>query len=65
MLGKRAQDLAPAMVFPSDRICRINGEFYFSTREGTQEGPFASREEALREVEAYVQRMLQLTQVAS
>ncbi|WP_434705420.1 hypothetical protein J3P85_08025 [Pseudomonas sp. Z1-12] len=65
MLGKRAQDLAPAMVFPSDRICRINGEFYFNTREGTQEGPFASRKEALREVEAYVQRMLQLTQVAS
>ena len=65
MLGKRAQDLAPVMLFPSDRICRINGEFYFSTREGTHEGPFASRKEAQREVKAYIRRMLQLTQVAS
>ncbi|WP_053155031.1 DUF6316 family protein [Pseudomonas sp. Pf153] len=65
MLGKRAQDIAPAMVFPSDRICRINGEFYFSTREGTQEGPFVSREVALLEVEAYIKRMLQVDKVAS
>lgn len=65
MLGKRALDPAPTTIFRSDRICRINGEFYFNTREGTQEGPFSSREDALREVEAYVQRMLQLTQVAS
>ncbi|WLH11248.1 DUF6316 family protein [Pseudomonas hefeiensis] len=65
MFGKRAQDPAPTTIFRSDRICRVNGEFYFNTREGTQEGPFASREDALREVEAYVQRMLQLTQVAS
>ncbi|MCE0460247.1 DUF6316 family protein [Pseudomonas uvaldensis] len=65
MLGKRAQDVAPAMVFPSDRICRINGEFYFSTREGTQEGPFVSREVALLEVEAYIKRMLQVDKVAS
>lgn len=65
MFGKRAQDPAPTTIFRSDRICRVNGEFYFNTREGTQEGPFASREAALREVEAYIQRMLQLTQVAS
>ncbi|WP_339480271.1 MULTISPECIES: DUF6316 family protein [unclassified Pseudomonas] len=65
MLGKRAQDVTPVMVFPSDRICRINGEFYFNTREDTEEGPFASREEALREVEAYIQQVLQLTQEAS
>ncbi|MCG6574639.1 hypothetical protein EGM97_07965 [Pseudomonas sp. AF32] len=65
MLGKRAQDIVPAMVFPSDRICRINGEFYFSTREGTQEGPFVSREVALLEVEAYIKRMLQVDKVAS
>jgi len=65
MLGKRAQDPASAMVFPSDRICRVNGEYYFSTREGTQEGPFASREVALLEIEAYIKRMLQPTQMAS
>jgi len=65
MLGKRAQDLAPAMVFPSDRICRINGEFYFSTREGTQEGPFASREVAEREVAAYIERVQKAVAAAS
>ncbi|MDB6443530.1 MULTISPECIES: DUF6316 family protein [Pseudomonas] len=65
MLGKRAQDVAPAMVFPSDRICRINGEFYFSTREGTQEGPFASREAAEREVAAYIERIQKAVAAAS
>lgn len=65
MLGKRAQDPAPTTIFRSDRICRVNGEFYFNTREGTQEGPFADRETALREIEAYIGRMRQLTQVAS
>lgn len=57
MLGKRAQDLTPAMVFPSDRICRVNSEFYFNTREGTQEGPFVSREAAQQAIEAYIVRM--------
>ncbi|AEA67728.1 MULTISPECIES: DUF6316 family protein [Pseudomonas] len=65
MLGKRALDPAPTTIFRSDRICRVNGEFYFNTREGTQEGPFATREAAEVEIEAYIQRMQQLTQVAS
>ncbi|AHL32942.1 hypothetical protein CD58_08560 [Pseudomonas brassicacearum] len=65
MLGKRAQDPVPTTIFRSDRICRVNSEFYFNTREGTQEGPFASREAAEREIEAYISRMQQLTQVAS
>jgi hypothetical protein len=57
MLGKRPQDPTSALFFPSDRICRINGDFYFNTREGTQEGPFTSREAAQREIEAYIARM--------
>ncbi|WHS61964.1 DUF6316 family protein [Pseudomonas sp. G2-4] len=65
MLGKRAQDPAPTTIFRSDRICRVNGEFYFDTREGTQEGPFANREAALQAVEAYIQRMLPSDQIAS
>jgi len=65
MLGKRAQDTAPAMVFPSDRICRINGEFYFSTREGTQEGPFANREAAQLEVQAYIERMQKQVEIVA
>ncbi|BBP60765.1 DUF6316 family protein [Pseudomonas sp. St316] len=66
MPGTRAQDTdAPKTIFRSDRICRVNGEFYFNTREGTQEGPFKSRDAAEREIAAYIQRMLHLTQVAS
>jgi hypothetical protein len=57
MYGMRAQDNAPATHFRSDRMCRVNGELYFSTRENTQEGPFENPEAAAREIEAYVARM--------
>jgi translation elongation factor EF-1beta len=30
---------------------------YFITRENTHEGPFDSREEALREIQAYIERV--------
>jgi hypothetical protein len=61
MPGTRAQDTdAPKTIFRSDRICRVNGEFYFNTREGTQEGPFETREAAEQEVAAYIQRMMLL-----
>jgi len=61
MYGMRAQDNAPAMHFRSDRLCRVNGELYFSTRENTLEGPFASAELAAREIEAYIERMQSLS----
>jgi hypothetical protein len=65
MPGTRAHDTdAPKTIFRSDRICRVNGEFYFNTREGTQEGPFVSREAAEQEIAAYIQRMQQLPKVA-
>jgi hypothetical protein len=58
MYGMRAQDNAPATHFRSDRICRVNGELYFSTRENTLEGPFADAETAaMREIQAYIERM--------
>ncbi|MNL17548.1 hypothetical protein D3C87_1386470 [compost metagenome] len=60
MYGMRAQDNAPALHFRSDRLCRVNGELYFSTRENTLEGPFANAEAAVREVQAYIERMQNL-----
>jgi hypothetical protein len=57
MYGMRAQDNAPGLHFRSDRLCRVNGELYFSTRENTLEGPFANPEAAAREVQAYIERM--------
>jgi hypothetical protein len=61
MYGMRAQDNAPATHFRSDRLCRVNGELYFSTRENTLEGPFDDREAAMREIQAYVERVQNLS----
>ncbi|MGF6209980.1 DUF6316 family protein [Pseudomonas frederiksbergensis] len=57
MYGMRAQDNAPATHFRSDRMCRVNGELYFSTRENTLEGPFDNPESAAREIQMYIERM--------
>ena len=60
MYGMRAQDNAPATHFRSDRMCRVNGELYFSTRENTLEGPFENLEKAEVQIQAYIERMLPL-----
>jgi hypothetical protein len=57
MLAMRAQDSAPALRFRSGRVCRVNGELYFSTRENTLEGPFENAEKAEQEIQAYIARM--------
>ncbi|MDI2591300.1 DUF6316 family protein [Pseudomonas sp. N3-W] len=57
MYGMRARDNAPAIHFRSDRLCRVNGQLYFSTRENTLEGPFDNPELAEREIQAYIERM--------
>jgi hypothetical protein len=56
MLGKRADESTPATRFRSDRFTFINGNFFFSTRENTLEGPFMTREDAVRESQAYIER---------
>lgn len=57
MLSKREQDPAPNVRFRSDRVSRVNGQYFFSTRENTLEGPFMSKEDAARETEVYIRRM--------
>lgn len=57
MLGMRAHNSAPATHFRSDRVCRVNGELFFSTRENTLEGPFESAEQISKEIQAYIARM--------
>ncbi|MFJ3481861.1 DUF6316 family protein [Pseudomonas sp. NPDC090202] len=58
MLSKREQDADNAVHFRSDRVSRVNGLYFFSTRENTLEGPFMTKEDAERETEAYIRRML-------
>ena len=56
---QRAQDTRQSTYFRSERVSTINGQFFFSTREGTLEGPYFSRDEAERQVPRYIARMLQ------
>lgn len=58
MLGKREQDPDATVQYRSDRVSRVNGLYFFSTRENTLEGPFQSKEDAERETAAYIRRMI-------
>ena len=57
MYGKRDQDPSETVHYRSDRLILVNGEFFFATRENTEEGPFHSREDAVNFIEAYITRM--------
>ncbi|MEB0042843.1 MULTISPECIES: DUF6316 family protein [unclassified Pseudomonas] len=59
MFGKRSQDPAPTVHYRSDRVSLVNGQYFFSTRENTLEGPYFTRTDAVRETEAYINRMIQ------
>jgi hypothetical protein len=43
---KRDSDPKELNVFRSDRYFVVDAKWYFTTREGTNEGPFASADEA-------------------
>lgn len=59
MHAQRAIDPAPGTHYRSERISAVNGQYFFSTREGTLEGPFFTRVDAEREIGFYIQRMQQ------
>lgn len=63
MLGKRSTDPTPATRFRSDRISSVNEQYFFSTREGTLEGPYFTRFDAEREIDAYIRRMRQSAEI--
>lgn len=47
------KDLKKKFFRSNDRFFQINGQWYFSAREGDI-GPFRNREQARREVQAYI-----------
>jgi hypothetical protein len=53
---KRAGDGGTRKHFRADRFSVSNGKFYFTTREGTLEGPYSNREEAERELALYIRK---------
>ena len=57
MLVRRAIDSAVATRYRSKRVSSVNGQYFFSTREGTYEGPFFTLDDADREIAYYIRRM--------
>lgn len=57
MFGQRSNDTQATTHYRSDRISSVNGQYFFSTREGTLEGPYFTRFDAEREVMLYIDRM--------
>lgn len=57
MSEKRVGEESTRKYFRSDRISVSNGKFYFTTREGTLEGPFSSRDEAERELMMFIRKV--------
>jgi len=51
---KRESDPKELNVFRSDRYFVVDGKWYFTTREGTNEGPFASADEARSRLVQYL-----------
>lgn len=45
------------MHFQMDRFIQQNGEWYYTTREGEERGPFESREDAEGDLILYLQHL--------
>ncbi len=50
--------------FRSDRMFVVDNQWYFSTREGEERGPYATREEAEAELLRYLYRIGELAGAA-
>jgi hypothetical protein len=57
MFGQRQIDHKPGTHYRSERVISVNGQYFFSTREGTLEGPFFTRVDATHSIDAYIHRM--------
>lgn len=61
----RSSDDSDSLHFRSDRILHQDGGFFFSTREGTVEGPFPTREQAEVAAALYIRYHLDPTRLES
>lgn len=57
MFGQRKVDPSPGTHYRSERVSAVNGQYFFSTREGTLEGPFFTRIDAIHGIDIYIHRM--------
>ncbi len=51
---KRTSDTKDLNRFRSDRYFVVDGKWYFTTREGSNEGPYASAAEAMHALTQYL-----------
>lgn len=63
MFGQRHVDPVPGTHYRSERLSAVNGQYFFSTREGTLEGPYFTRVDAEREIVSYIRRIQQGSEV--
>ena len=54
MSNRRSSDTTPYNAFRADRFFKEGDKWYFCTREGTIEGPFARRSEAEAKLVEYI-----------
>jgi hypothetical protein len=58
MVDKREDDLKPYTRFHTSRFFKESCEWYFLTREGSQEGPFERKIDAENRLEDYIKVMV-------
>lgn len=63
MFGQRRVDPGPGTYYRCERVSAVNGQYFFSTREGTLEGPYFTRVDADHAIDTYVQRIAQANQM--
>lgn len=63
MFGQRKVDPSPGTHYRCERVSAVNGQYFFSTREGSLEGPYFTRVDAEREIDCYIRRMIQATDI--
>lgn len=63
MFGQRTLDNSAGTHYRSERVSAVNGQYFFSTREGSLEGPYFTRTDAEREIAFYIRRMIKAGQI--
>jgi len=58
MVDKREDDLEPYTKYRTSRFVKESCEWYFLTREGTQEGTFERKIDAEKRLEDYIKIMV-------
>ena len=59
-MARKSDGDAPKTFFQMDRFVQMNGEWFYTTREGEERGPFVSRADAEGDLIAYIRHMDQM-----